>query len=1094
MAGANREVYELAATLHLTKGRQFLQQMNKISGDLSKTLRSATADAMRAGFSDQAAFKAAHRSMSVLRDDIIKGRLEAARLGHRAEMKGLSEQETARRRLAVLTHDEEMRGLEERFKAEETQLKELVSRRQKAMKKVAEAKGAFTSERAEDFGNTMGAAFAAVTSKDIGQMASAIKRGGGGTKKVGGTLSNLGAGEGKAAKVLGSLGGVVTKLGAAAMAIGAIAGGLAAVLAIVVAVDAHAKELNNAIVDAGVNVGNLAYQTGSVNDAFHVLHDTFVMGDGALSFNRVWGTTAKDHFKILGAFEQAGYEIKEMTSNLSDAHHAAEDLRKSTASVLKYSKLLGMSTEEVAQHMGTLIEELGMDLEGVEKRFGAVYQAAMLSGFGTKRFFNMVLQATSGMSMYNVRLEEASGLLLRMGKILGSKAASDFVGQLSKGFMDASMTDRYKKVMLAGPAKVQDIFMRSADDIANDFVNKMGGVAPELEAIAGDMGLSLDFTNADALVKGLSNLSPEQMSQYTAAVQLADSDAARQLENLAAATRGATGSTADMAMALGSLDMGGKLAMQLNAAAGVIGAPLHKMTFEQLAAFESMTGISGSQLEELRRVSSSLEGQWSQLEAIRDNKKYETQTEQEKVEMLKTYGAYVNQQGEIVTAALTEDGKAIRKETESLVNSQAAYIQSSGDALADAMDRGLDPQTKLSQQIARSTTRMDKLMEQAVEYLMGLFHGLSDLGNWFMGTKGSRESRLEAGREMQQRSEEADREVVRIASRLSELQTELAMPGADREAIEAEMKALEATQTMAESISRTNTEARRNLATVGNVQSAEEAGMLAAKQLGLDEEGLRTAGFQAERQTTRTVSKYEDGGHVQVSEIDVETLPGYGVGSSLERTFTDSMEEQGRDADEQQRQWAHTFKKVETEEAPKKTAEFLAKELKGLGEAEQQRQLAMTLESMGFKTGAAGSLSSNILSGRGLTGSQRDWLGGETELGGQTGSRAALLRHFHGAGSLGSIANIGGGVTGVVPHDFLLRVGRRGTEFLTAFDGNDNLAVMGENEQGAVSAARRRASGKGAGGKGGNQFDFHFYNDGKEAFRTFSRLADAGLV
>ena len=34
-------------------------------------------------------------------------------------------------------------------------------------------------------------------------------------------------------------------------------------------------------------------------------------------------------------------------------------------------------------------------------------------------FYGMILQATSGMGMYNVRLEEAGGLLIRLGQVLG---------------------------------------------------------------------------------------------------------------------------------------------------------------------------------------------------------------------------------------------------------------------------------------------------------------------------------------------------------------------------------------------------------------------------------------------------------------------------------------------------------------------------------------------------------------------------------------------------------------------------------------------------------------------------------------------------
>lgn len=623
-------------------------------------------------------------------------------------------------------------SLEKEFKQQLAKDNKIVARRTKAMESVSRSKEAMkgAGDLAQKFGEELSGAFQDITSKDLGRMFQ------GPLTKMGTLFNKAGeglmrkAGPGTVGSAMGGLGSLLAKIGPALAAIGALAAGFAALMKIVIDADAQAKELNKTLLDSGMAAGEISDEFGMVGDKINVVRKTFTK---AFDFNRIWGTTAKDHLAILGAYAGAGLTFKEITQNTQNARMEMERLRDATATTLTYAKLFGVESQAMAGNIAEYMEELGQNFEGIKEGLSAIHIAAKDSGFGVKRFYSMVLQATSGMSMYNVRLEEAGGLLIRLGKVLGSKMGGDFLQQLTKGFGDKSMQDRYKQVLTTGKGKMKGIYERSAGATSEDFMKKFNKWATSSDmgsatgakrmadafAKAGKTGVSMD---PKQMVKDLAKLDSEEQEKLLAEARLSgNDDLVRQLSNLMQVTRGTTGKTGEMAKGLGGLDMGGKLSAMLNMAAGVIKAPLHEMSVTQLMAFESMTGISGEQLEILRRVDESMYGNWNKLqEMAKDNKAI---SEEEKKIQIKAYGAYADS-GKIFAARLGEDGEIQEASIKELSGTVEDYIQGQGDVFAKAAKEGVPADTQLAQDIASNTTEMTKILEQGVEWWLETIAGL----------------------------------------------------------------------------------------------------------------------------------------------------------------------------------------------------------------------------------------------------------------------------------------------------------------------------------------------------------------------------------
>jgi hypothetical protein len=529
-------------------------------------------------------------------------------------------------------------------------------------------------------------------------------------------------------KVMGSMGKLMSKLGPAVAALGSVASLIGSVIALLIEADSEVKDFNKALFDSGVTVGDMGAKLGGVSKALEGVQDaTYDWGN-----NVAWGTMPQDQAKILAAFNAQGHTLAKMVEQTRELGSEMASYQKATATALTYARLFGKSAEEIATDQAKYMEEQGGTLKQLEASYAGVYQAAMTSGFGTKRFYTMVLQATSGLSMYNVRMEEASGLMMMLSKVMSPENAAAFLQTLTKGFAGESMVDRYKRVMTTGTKKTHEIVMNSAANMAKGFAQKFEGSAPALSKafsaaaprLGADFALDLDSTKGQKeMIKTLAGMSPKEQTKMLAKVRAipGQEKMAQNLSSLVTLARGTKGGMTNLAKSLEGLDMGGKLAMSLSQGMGVFGKPLHELAAQggpQLAAWEAMTGISGEQRVELERISEALYGNFGELQDLSKNTEAAAaQTEQQRADQLKQFGAFVDADGKIMTGALDENGKIIQDSLKPIEDMED-YLQSQGDRIAEDMKGPMDKNIALAMEISQNTLKMTQILEMGVKFYL----------------------------------------------------------------------------------------------------------------------------------------------------------------------------------------------------------------------------------------------------------------------------------------------------------------------------------------------------------------------------------------
>lgn len=852
---------EMRAALHLDP-RLDPTQVRKDLKDITEGFGKGMAKALEAGFSRQQVVKMS-RNLTEIGNKLAEQNEKVANL-HQAAMQKINAGLNADAEKAAIQREQVILEQVQRRYAKETKLVDRIhDRKMEALKEANRLAERGMGEAAEEFGEGVAKAFEDIKSFNIADL---LKGAGKRVEASGAGMAARGAERGGATgKMMEAMGGVLSKLGPALIAVGAIAAGFAAIFKMVIDSDAQLKEFNKTLFDSGMAAGEVAGEFGEMGDTLDRIRKSFVGTMDALSFNHLWGTSAKDHFEILGAYAKAGLTFKELTAGVRDAREETEKLRDATAAALTYAKLLGTSNAEMAEHIATYMEELGSDIDTVKEGLSAVHMAARESGFGIKRFFNMVLQATTGMSMYNVRIEEAAGLLMRLGGILGSKMGGDYLQSLTKGFADEGYQDRRKRIMTTGGGRSNATFDRSAANMAKDFVDKLkgGGLTDAFTGAASKAGLKIDFGDSKGLVKVLGKLSATQRRDLLAETRKQDENLSRVLTNVLNVSEGAEGGREDMARGLGSLDMGGKLMMQLQQGMAVLGKPLHELRGPMIDAFESITGVSGEQREQLTRISEALYGNHAALLKLsKDEERYAKMTafeiaaEQER--QVKAYGAFVDESGQLVAAKLDENGRVSVEGQKVLGKEIGDYIQSQGAVFGEAAKAGVPVDTQLAQEMVARTTEMTKILEQGIEWWLEKIHGIVEsFMNMISNTDESR-NRQDALHEMSKKMNEQRKVVQAQTKLLSDLEASLktAQTDADRESIKQKIAETKLTLTTAQSAVEQMAATRENImASPAEVKWLGQGGPVRSSSQFIGE-AQRGEGFEGSR--SRALGVYDE--------------------------------------------------------------------------------------------------------------------------------------------------------------------------------------------------------------------------------------------
>ena len=375
-------------------------------------------------------------------------------------------------------------------------------------------------------------------------------------------------------------GDAAAAMSTAAVAVAGIAAALALAFAWMVAADDYQKKLNKTILDGASNADIFGKSFESGKQTTLNLTDTLYAARKAASDTAVqFNLTADDTARVLNELNQAGITYKRIIDGASRAEVAQYNFSEAIRKTISYASLLGVSTSELAQYQNTLMKDVNMSLDHTYDMFGMINEASKASGMSTKSFFTAISQATSGMALYNVRVEEAIGFIKDFGKIVGETDAGKLVGNLTK---PGSPEDNLKKATTAaagiGIGPLGNIFKDATATAVEDFYTNFSSKADDIEKVfsaagqraLGEMLMSGDKAKRKEGAKQLETLSGDDRAKIRTLLTTFDPAVNRRFENMAELGVGA-GSTdiKTMAGVMDNLSAASKMLM-IHAELGVL--------------------------------------------------------------------------------------------------------------------------------------------------------------------------------------------------------------------------------------------------------------------------------------------------------------------------------------------------------------------------------------------------------------------------------------------------------------------------------------------------------------------------------------------
>ena len=413
------------------------------------------------------------------------------------------------------------------------------------------------------------------------------------TKQLAGALSS---GLGTAAA--GASGGSAAALAGLSASVAALAGPIAALAGVFAMAYSQAKDMNKEIMDSASAFDLIGNSGGGVE----VLGSNMKMMSVTLNQLRSANTDlayslrmSTDEASQIGkAFFEAGVTLKEFKQIVPEATGSISAYREVTKKAALASQGMGLEISSVAEFYNTMVRDLGGNIKDIDTAFGMISGGAQKAGMRTKDFFGAILQASTGMALYNIRVQDTIGLFEEMVEILGEDMAKAKLG-FEGTFRNMGMQERYKQAMLGGKA-LKKVVLADAEAQAGTFSGTLGEKG---KAALSGLGVMGDDGVVD--IAKLAEATGEQFRSVLSSGDLTDVQE-RQLITLRELSK-ATGGTGGTAQALGSLSRRGELAAQFAQGSAMFGGKmLSEMGAIQRMAYEEVVGISGEEFDVRMRL------------------------------------------------------------------------------------------------------------------------------------------------------------------------------------------------------------------------------------------------------------------------------------------------------------------------------------------------------------------------------------------------------------------------------------------------------------------------------------------------------------
>ena len=647
-------------------------------------------------------------------------------------------------------------------------------RRKQAAEEIERFKKRSMEDHIEGYSRGVVGAHQSITGMDFGAAGGAVKGIGGGISRLGMGLQEESGKDGMFQKMGGSLGKVLAPMGKLITVVGAAVAGVALLVKSFLDVEAGIKDINKGFVEMG-GAANLGLGTGEgaaheLNSKLRMLQDTL----SSVEFSKQWYTSPEMVQQVMQGFSEGGQTIGRMTAGISDVSQQMRVLQDSTAVALTYSNLLGKSVGEMSTDMGKLSFETGSSLQLIAEGFTAIHQVAAQSGFEVKRFYSAVLESTTGMGMYNTRIDEAAGLLSTLSNVLGQTVGSDFAKSINISFSTASYKELIKEGVLAGEAALRKNLRKDAKQQSDRLVHALRGLGSDQVKLVRDMFGKDGMLSPDDLYKKLSSMSEKDFSQNASELRAkgVDQGFIDQLEKAFDTAAGGQGKRlGDAQRAQTGVS---KLIQKLLQVENIFGGRRLDQVGDdkfqtELAAVEGT--LSGVDVNTLRRVmqgvaadAANLTGKDSDPDVVKKlEKQYGVAVDNGKI-----FKGVQDDFGELDREATLQRGEQLKSFNDLLRQSsefkEVAALQ--GDQVGEDI--------KLAREVSKNTNSMINVLKTGVsKYLQLIYRQVTNIWDWLWGQDEKKMARVQARAQIEAGSSEATRQRTAAKDNIENLQKAL---------------------------------------------------------------------------------------------------------------------------------------------------------------------------------------------------------------------------------------------------------------------------------------------------------------------------------
>jgi hypothetical protein len=631
---------------------------------------------------------------------------------------------------------EHAKMLERKRKKEMAHLKRITERRNAALADYAQKQQRSLDQVADDFSEKIGRGVTSALSGDF-DLGGIVKGIGKKMQTKGDTAVARGrmADASKLTKVMGRLGQGIAAIGTGVAALGAVAGMIVVLVKAFIDLDQKIKDMNKSIVGTA---GAADFGFGTAGQAMvHMSSQLETIRGQILEQAADWEgyrQSSESMFQVLGAMNEMNFTFKRMQEEVDNTSNSIRSFADISIRAVAYGKLLGVTTDQMGQNMAQMANEFGVGLDTISEGLHLVHKEALLSGFSTKRFYSTILEVTSGLGQYNVRLHEAAGLLGDMGAALGEarggKLFKDIAGDTS--FAGKSPVDALKDILIkGGPGKVKDIFADEAAAKAADMFNAM----TEEQRKAFGKKFSLDTSSAQAFGEAFAKAAPGQKAVGAAMAELGIRGEARGFGTAAARLgKAGRGDIDRMATTFGDLGGASRMRFMMRMPA-MFGRSFKDMTdllergkIPELQAFLDAQGMSMEQFKNLAELQGALADEFDAM------KKASAGMAEGEIIDRGEFGRFRKEAGgEFV--AVDDQGNPIGaafKDVDSYLDAQNDYIEQ--------QTKVVDEDLELGKQIAKNTEGLNQVIQENVAAILNkIYSTLMDIWHWISGDKAKRQ-------------------------------------------------------------------------------------------------------------------------------------------------------------------------------------------------------------------------------------------------------------------------------------------------------------------------------------------------------------------